>query len=85
MITAAAVTAAQAARNFPYETRSGEVVKATPVSEIVSALRDKGWRNVGRLDRYDLKDMGLTVVEAQYVGGARKTGRFVEAVVYTAA
>lgn len=81
ILTAAHITEAQAVANWPYETRSGEVVQATPVSQIAGALREKGWRRVGRLDRFDLRDLGLTIVEAQYVGGAHKTGRFVDCVV----
>lgn len=56
-----------------YETEAGEVFLGCPVSQLPSQLRDAGWRNIGRdySDFYALKDYGLRVVRARYVGGAR--------------
>jgi hypothetical protein len=54
-----------------YETAAGLRFKGAPVSEVVTRLREAGWRNVSRFDVYDLRRMGLTIVEARYVGGAR--------------
>jgi hypothetical protein len=54
-----------------YQTPTGAKFKGMPVSQVPSQLRSVGWRNVSRLDEYDLRKMGLVVVEARYVGGAR--------------
>lgn len=84
-ITAADITAAIAKRHFPYALTDGSTVSACAVSEVADALRDNGWRRVGRFDRFDIRDLGLKVVSAQYVGGVRPTGRFIDVVVYDAA
>lgn len=64
-----------------YETREGRIVIGDAVSRVSAALRDDGWRRVPRFDRGDLRDLGLEIVEAQYVNGARPTGKFVAVVV----
>ena len=64
-----------------YETRDGEVVIGDAVSRVPTALRDNGWKRVPRLDKHDLKKMGLRIVQAQYVGGARPTGKYIDVVV----
>lgn len=70
-LTADAVRAAIMKWPGRYETEAGEVFLGCPVSQVPSQLRDAGWKNVSRLDHIDLKDMGLRVVTARYVGGAR--------------
>lgn len=54
-----------------YETREGVLVRATPVSQIPQLLRDVGWKNVPKYDAYDLRKLGLRIVDAKYVGGGR--------------
>lgn len=54
-----------------YSTADGTIFQGMPVSQVASQLRDCGWRNVPRLDSGYLEDMGLEIVEARYVGGAR--------------
>ena len=54
-----------------YETATGRRFKGMPVSEIPRQLRECGWRNTSHLDEIDLREIGLEIVEARYVGGAR--------------
>ena len=56
-----------------YEATDGRTFKGTPVSEIAKRLRDIGWRNVGReyTDWNWLRALGLEIVKARYIGGAR--------------
>lgn len=63
----------EAIRVFPglYEDQGGHRFAGVPVSQVQQLLRDAGWRNVPRIDEYDLRKMGLTVTTARYVGGAR--------------
>lgn len=63
-----------------YEDRSGRVFIGQAVSGIAQSLRENGWKRVSNLDERDLQSMDLEIIEAQYVGGARKTGRFVPTV-----
>lgn len=63
-----------------YETAEGRLFQGAPVSEVPTRLREARWRNVSRLDRFDLKHLGLEIVEARYVGGARPK-RFCDVVV----
>jgi hypothetical protein len=63
----------EAIRGWPglYETEFGRKLLGMPVSQVPSRLVKCGWRNVSRMDRRDFEKMGLEVVEARYVGGAR--------------
>ena len=54
-----------------YETETGRRVLGMPVSQVPSQLRQCGWRNVSSLDETDFRKMGLEIVTARYVGGAR--------------
>src|SRR6185369_10363739 len=55
-----------------YETDTGLKFLGSPVSEVPSHLITYGrWRNVSHLRRSDFEEMGLQVVYARYVGGAR--------------
>jgi hypothetical protein len=54
-----------------YQDKDGNKYWAMPVSEVPKQLRDTGWKNVPRLNHYDFKKMGLKVVEARYIQGAR--------------
>lgn len=58
---------------YLYETRDGKRLRGCPVSELPRVLRDAGYKNVGRgySDYYALKDHGVTLVEARYIGGVR--------------
>lgn len=64
-----------------YQTKDGSLVIGDACSRISAGLRDNGWKKVPRLDSYNLKQLGCQVVKAQYAGGARLTGRFVDVVV----
>ena len=64
-----------------YEMRDGHQFLGQSVSATPRALIDAGWKNVSRLNEYDFKDMGLEIVDAQYVGGARPTGKFVRTII----
>jgi hypothetical protein len=64
-----------------YQTEDGELVVGDACSRISAALRDNRWKRVPRLDSYDLKQLGCQVVKAQYVNGARPTGKFIDVVV----
>jgi hypothetical protein len=63
-----------------YETEAGERYQAMPVSQVPSQLRDCGWKNVPRFDKSDFRRMGLKIVTARYIGGARPK-RFCDVVV----
>lgn len=80
MLNAAAVKKAVMSWPGLYETEKGFKFKGAPVSEIPRLLRDNNWRNIPRLDKHDLKKMGLKIVEARYIGGVRKK-RFCDVVV----
>jgi hypothetical protein len=56
-----------------YETTAGQTFIALPVSQIPSALRDIGYKNVSRdfADAYELRKFGLQIGEARYISGAR--------------
>lgn len=50
---------------------SDQVFLGCPVSQVPTLLRQDGWRNVPKVDSYDLQKLGLRVANARYVGGAR--------------
>lgn len=79
-LTAEAVKAAIMKWPGRYETEEGRQIWGVPVSGLATALREAGWRNVPPFDSYECKKMGLEVVSARYVGGARPK-RFCEGVV----
>lgn len=65
-----------------YETEGGRKFLGERVSAVPAALRDAGWKNVSHFsDRSELRALGLEIVSANYVNGARPTGRFVDVVV----
>ena len=66
-----------------YEDKNGQRFTGAPVSTIASLLRDIGWKNVGRIDKFDLRDMGVMTTTARYVGGARPK-RFCDVIVLRA-
>lgn len=68
-------------KGWPYLTAAGEMALGCPVSGLPDFLRDAGYSNIGRdyRDEYALKDHGLTVVKARYVGGRSK--RFCDVVI----
>lgn len=81
MLTAKDITNSISKWPAQYETADGSRVIGEAVSKIPTILRENGWRRVSRLDSIDLKDLGCTIVKAQYVGGVRKTGKFIDIVV----
>lgn len=80
MITAVDVKKAILKWPGRYQTPKGGTFEGMPVSQIAQQLRDCGWRNVPRIDAYDLRKMGLIIVNARYVGGAHAK-RFCDVVV----
>lgn len=67
-----AVVAAILAWPSLYETEDGERFKGSPVSEVPRRLLDVGWRCVSHLDdEHEMTRLGLRVVTARYIGGAR--------------
>lgn len=77
------VLAALEKRSLMYETQQGRQVWAEAVSMIPGVLRDAGWCRVSRdyASSSHLREMGLEVVSAQYINGARPTGKFINVVV----
>jgi hypothetical protein len=63
-----------------YEDPGGKRFQGMPVSQVPSQLRSCGWRGVPRYDQHDIRDMGLEVRTARYVGGVHPK-RFCEVVV----
>lgn len=63
-----------------YETKDGHKFQGMPVSQVPRQLIDCGWRNVSHLDASDFMMMGLEIVTARYIGGARPK-RFCDVVV----
>lgn len=55
---------------YKYQTEEGTTFIGLPVSQVPSALREAGWRNVPRVDGSDCDKLGLKIVRARYVGGA---------------
>lgn len=50
----------------------GTLVRALPVSQVPSAMRELGWRNVSRLDEHALRNMGLRIAIGRYVKAGGK-------------
>lgn len=75
------LTEAIAKHGWPYETEQGDRFIGCPVSQLPVLLREVGWKNVSRdySDYYALRDFGMTILTARYVGGARPK-RFVHVV-----
>lgn len=63
-----------------YETEAGEIVRAATIGDVRSNLVQLGI-SAARYDMSDFERAGVRVVRAQYVGGARKTGKFVQVAV----
>lgn len=61
-----------------YADKDGNLFIGVKLSDLKTNLRSNGWKNVSRLDMSDVKNLGVEVVTAQYVGGARPTGKFCE-------
>lgn len=54
-----------------YETEDGRRFKGNRLDDVKTEMRYQGWKNVSRIDAYDAKMLGLTVVEARYMSGGR--------------
>ena len=54
-----------------YETEDGRRFRGMPVSQVPSQLIAYGWRRVSHLDESDMRALGLEIVTARYIGGAR--------------
>lgn len=61
-----------------YQTRDGETVIGNTIGGLVQELRSKGARVSTGFDHYEVSRLGVKVVEAQYIGGVRPTGKFVK-------
>lgn len=64
-----------------YETRDGETVIGNTIGGLVQELRSKGARVSAFFDHGDVEKLGVRIVQAQYTGGARNTGKFVNVAV----
>ena len=71
ILDAAAVKEAIMAWPGHYQKFDGTEFLGMPVSEVPSQLVSRGWRRVSSLKKSDFEKMGLEIVEARYVGGAR--------------
>jgi hypothetical protein len=82
MITAKQIVSVIRDNHFRYETERGQQIIAAPVSQLPQLLREAGYRNVPRLDEYDLTRLGCVIETARYISGARpkRFCRVVEAV-----
>jgi hypothetical protein len=80
MLTAQSVKCAILSWPCLYETEGGFKFLGETVSGIPARLRENGWRNVSGLSKRDLEELGLKIVTARYIGGARKK-RFCDVVV----
>jgi hypothetical protein len=54
-----------------YETADGRRFKGNRLDEVKTEMRFHGWKNVSRIDAYDARALGLTVVAARYISGGR--------------
>lgn len=61
-----------------YQTRDGKTVIGNTIGGLVQELRSKGARVSKGFDHYEVSRLGVKVVEAQYIGGVRPTGKFVK-------
>lgn len=61
-----------------YQTRDGRKVIGNTIGGLVQELRSKGARVSTGFDHYEVSRLGVEVVEAQYIGGVRPTGKFVK-------
>lgn len=64
-----------------YMLHDGTVVRGLRPADVNKHLIDSGWRNVSRLDERDYKKLGFGTAIAEYIGGARVTGKFCPIVV----
>lgn len=77
----------EALRSWPcrYETRDGRIVIGNTIGGLVQELRDNKVRVRTGFSDYEVRQLGVEVVEAQYIQGARPTGKFVKVAVLPAA
>jgi len=64
-----------------YTDRKGQTYIAARPDDVISQMRDMGWRRIPRTDYIDCKESGFTVVEAYYAARARKVERYCHVVV----
>lgn len=60
---------------WKYQIQDGTVIRGTAVSGVPGFLREYGWRNVPRIDSYDLKKAGFTIVRARAVTGSGRLAK----------
>lgn len=66
---------------WKYQVADGTVIRGTAVSGVPGFLREAGWRNVPRIDSYDLRKSGFTVVRAQAITGSGRLAKECDVVV----
>lgn len=54
-----------------YTDAAGTTYRAARPDDLTTALRERGWKNLGRLDIFDYKKLGFQIVTARYTQGAR--------------
>lgn len=72
--------AIQTTTRFRYQMLDGTKILAARPADIISSLREKGWKNISRLDGDDFIRLGFKVVTARYASGV-KPGRPCEVVI----
>lgn len=55
--------------SWPYFLLDGTRIRGVAVSGVAGDLREMGWRNVPRIDSYDLEKAGFKVVRARFKSG----------------
>lgn len=68
-------TAISGLHQWKYQVKDGTVIRGTAVSGVPGFLREAGWRNVPRIDAYDLKKAGFTVVRGRAVTGSGRLAK----------
>lgn len=73
--------AASVMTNSFYMDAAGRVLVADRAAVINTNLRLRGWSGLSHMDGHDYCTLGFTVAQAEYIGGAHRTGRYCEVVV----
>lgn len=74
-------TAIAGLHQWRYQLKDGTIIRGTAVSGVPGFLREAGWRNVPRIDSYDLTKSGFKVVRARAVTGSGRLAKECDVVV----
>ena len=66
---------------WKYQMLDGTLIRGTAVSGVPGFLREAGWKNVPRIDSYDLNKAGFKVVRARAVTGSGRLAKECDVVV----